>query len=126
MTSAAAAIGASGRTSSRVTEVESRALALERDATLDLAALLAFQADLSRLKAEVLERFADDVLEGEELMSGFLAHVSDTRAYLAGLILHERDNLEERSRREGRAAPDLWSEALGPPRGPDPDACVPP
>jgi hypothetical protein len=83
------------------------------------------QADLSRLKAEALERFADGVLEGEELMSGFLAHVSDTRDYLSRLILHERDNLEERAQLEGRAAPALWREVIGRPHGPTPDASVP-
>jgi TRAP-type uncharacterized transport system substrate-binding protein len=99
----------------RVTEVERRAMALERAATLDLAALLALQEDLSRLKGEALERFASGVLEGEELMSGFLTHVSDTRDYLTRLILHERDNLEDQAQLEGRGATTLWREAVGDP-----------
>ncbi len=38
-------------------------------------------------------------------MSGFLAHVSDTRDYLERLILHERDNMEERTESAGFKGP---------------------
>ncbi len=97
----------------RVTGVERRAMALERAATLDLAALLGLQEELGRLKAEALEGFADGTIEGEDLMSGFLTHVSDARDYLTRLILHVRDSLEKQARLEGRGAPALWREALG-------------
>jgi TRAP-type uncharacterized transport system substrate-binding protein len=103
----------------KVAEVERQAMALERSASIDLAALLALQDDLSRLKGEALEKFADGELEGEELMSGFLAHISDTRDYLTRLILHERDNLEEQAIREGRRPQALWREVVGPPPAPD-------
>jgi len=96
----------------RVTGVERRAMALERAATLDLAALLGLQEELGRLKAEALEGFADGTIEGEDLMSGFLTHVSDARDYLTRLILHVRDSLEKQARLEGRGAPALWREAL--------------
>jgi TRAP transporter TAXI family solute receptor len=97
----------------RVTEIERRAMALERSATLDLPALLLLQEQLSDLKGEALEKFASGVLEGEELMSGFLTHISDTRDYLTRLILHERENLEERAHLEGRGVPTLWRETFG-------------
>ncbi len=71
-----------------------------------------FQEELSGLKNEALRKFADGVLEGEELMSGFLTHVSDTRDYLTRLILHERNNLEEQAHLEGRKAQTLWSEVV--------------
>ena len=87
-------------------------MALERSAALDLAALLRLQEALSQLKGEALEKFADGALEGEELMSGFLTHVSDTRDYLTRLILHERDNLEDQAQLEGREAQALWNEAV--------------
>ena len=97
----------------RVAAIERRAMETERAATLDLAALLDLQEELGRLKAEALEKFADGALEGEELMSGFLTHVSDARDYLTRLILHQRELLEKRARLEGRGAQDVWREAIG-------------
>jgi TRAP-type uncharacterized transport system substrate-binding protein len=97
----------------KVADVERRAMALELAATLDLPALLLLQKDLARLKAEALEKFADGELEGEELMSGFLTHVSDTRDYLTRLILHQRDNLEEEAQLQGRRPQALWREVVG-------------
>jgi TRAP-type uncharacterized transport system substrate-binding protein len=97
----------------RVTDVERRGMALERAATLDLAALLGLQEELSVLKGEALDRFAEGDLEGEELMSGFLSHVSDTRDYLTRLILHERELLEKQARLQGRESQALWLEAMG-------------
>ncbi len=95
-----------------VTSVEQRAMVLERAPTLDLGALLNLQDELSRLKREALERFADGTLEGEELMSGFLTHVSDTRDYLTRMILHEREVLEKQARHSGRESAALWQEAI--------------
>jgi TRAP-type uncharacterized transport system substrate-binding protein len=97
----------------KVTEIERRALNLELAATLDLRQLLGLQVELSRLKAEALQRFADGELEGEELVSGFLAHVNDARGYLARLTLHERDNIEEKAARRHRSTESAWREALG-------------
>jgi TRAP-type uncharacterized transport system substrate-binding protein len=98
-----------------VARVERHALALSREPTLDLAELLRLQEDLTRIKGEALERFADGVLDGEELMSGFLVHISDARDFLMRLILHQRDNLEDLARVQDRPAEALWYEALGEP-----------
>ena len=95
----------------RVTEIERRALQLEMDALLELRELLRLQHDLGHLKAEALARFVDGELAGEDLMSGFLAQVNDARNYLARLILHERDNLEEEAKEQGRPLKALWNEA---------------
>jgi TRAP transporter TAXI family solute receptor len=97
----------------RVTDIERRGMALERAASLDLVELLGLQKELSVLKGEALDKFAEGVLEGEELMSGFLSHVSDTRDYLTRLILHERELLEKKARHQGRESQILWHEALG-------------
>ena len=93
--------------------IERRAMALEREAALDLGALLDLQEDLSRLKGEALRKFADGKLEGEALMSGFLTHVDNTRDYLTRMILHEREHLERLARAQGRSTPELWHEAVG-------------
>ncbi len=99
----------------QVARVERRALELSRAPTLDLAALLQLQEELTRIKGEALERFASGELDGEELMSGFLVHTSDARDFLVRLILHERDNLEEHARAQRRPAEALWNEAVGEP-----------
>jgi hypothetical protein len=97
----------------KVAAIEERALALEMEALLDLKELLALQRELVRLKNEALARFAEGKLEGEQLISGFVSHVNDARSYLNRLILHERDNIEERATDERRSARALWDEALG-------------
>lgn len=97
----------------KVAAVEQRALDLELGAMLDLRELLRLQVELSRLKNEALSRFAEGKLEGEALISGFVAHVNDARNYLTRLILHERDNLENRAQSEQRPAEELWAESMG-------------
>ncbi len=97
----------------QVARVERRALDLSRAPTLNLAALLQLQEELTQIKGEALERFADGQLGGEELMSGFLAHASDARDFLMRLILHQRDNLEDQARAQHRPAEVLWNEAVG-------------
>jgi TRAP-type uncharacterized transport system substrate-binding protein len=99
----------------RVAQVERQALTLARAPTLDLAALLRLQEDLTRIKGEALQRFAEGGIEGEELMSGFLVHTSDTRDFLIRLILHEREKLEDHARAQHRPAEVLWNEAVGDP-----------
>jgi TRAP-type uncharacterized transport system substrate-binding protein len=96
----------------KVADVERRAADQELSAGLDLPALLGLRRELARLKQEALEKFAAGDLEGEELMSGFLAHAGDTRTYLTRLILHQRDNLEEAARVQGRAPEALWDETV--------------
>jgi TRAP-type uncharacterized transport system substrate-binding protein len=105
----------------KVAEAERQALELSRAPALDLAALLQLQEDLARIKGEALQRFADGELDGEELMSGFLAHVSDARDFLVRLILHERDNLEDQARAQRRRPEALWVEAVGVAAGPEPN-----
>jgi len=90
-----------------------RALELELGAMLDLRELLRLQVELSRLKNEALSRFAEGKLEGEALIAGFVAHVNNARNYLTRLILHERDNLENRAQSEQRPAEELWAETMG-------------
>jgi hypothetical protein len=96
----------------KVADVERRALELSRAPALDLPALLELQEDLIRIKGEALQRFADGELDGEELMSGFLTHVSDARDFLVRLILHQRDNLEDQARALDRRPEALWAEAI--------------
>lgn len=70
-------------------------------------------------------------------MSGFIAHVSDARDFLARLILHQRDNPEDQARSQHRRPGASWVEAVAdaarPPAGPvspdgpiTPDPALPP
>jgi TRAP-type uncharacterized transport system substrate-binding protein len=97
----------------KVTAIEKRALEIELGAVIDVKELLTLQLDLSRLKNEALQRFTSGEIEGEELISGFVSHVNDARNYLTRLILHERENIEERAAAEQRSAGSLWAEAVG-------------
>lgn len=94
-----------------VADIERRGAEQEFSPTPELPALLGLRRELMRLKQEALERFAAGDLEGEALVSGFLAHVNDTSAYLTRLILHQRENLEDAARSQGRTAAALWDEA---------------
>jgi TRAP-type uncharacterized transport system substrate-binding protein len=97
----------------KVAAIEEQALGLEMQAMLDLGELLKLQRELGRLKNEALARFAEGKLEGEQLMSGFVSHVNDARNYLNRLILHERDNLEDRANQQNRPTQALWDETVG-------------
>ncbi len=97
----------------KVTAIERQVLKLELGAMLDLKGLVLLQAEMSRLKSEALEKFAEGELGGEELMSSFLTHVNDARNYIARLILHERDSIEDRASSQNRTPQALWNEAVG-------------
>jgi TRAP-type uncharacterized transport system substrate-binding protein len=96
----------------QVAGIERQALALSKAPTLDLPQLLQLQDELARIKAEAIQRFAEGQLDGEELMSGFLVHASDTRDFLVRLVLHQRDNIEDTARAQRRSAESLWVEAI--------------
>ncbi|GAC1471783.1 MAG: hypothetical protein NVSMB9_18310 [Isosphaeraceae bacterium] len=102
----------------KVSQIERRALQLEVGVLLDLKELVGLQVELSRVKTEALQRFADGELEGEALISGFVTHANDARDYLTRLILHERDNLEEKAARQERSAESVWYETLNAPPHP--------
>jgi hypothetical protein len=96
----------------KVADIERRAADQELSAELNLPVLLDLRRELVLLKQEALGKFAAGELEGEALMSGFLTHVSDTSLYLTRLILHQRDNLEDAARIQGRTPLALWDEAV--------------
>jgi TRAP transporter TAXI family solute receptor len=96
-----------------VTRLEKRALELELSSRLDLRELLPVRQRLSELKSEALDRFAGGELRGEELMASFLTHVTDVRHYLDGLILHERDRIEDEAGQDVGQIDDLWRRAVG-------------
>src|SRR5262249_907874 len=96
----------------RVAEVERRIAALELAATLELEPLAELQRELLELKSEALERFAAGDLGDQAVLSDLLSPINSARDHIGGLILHIRDNLEERADAEGRTATALWTEAI--------------
>ena len=74
----------------KVTEIEREVLELEATDDCDVDQLISHQRALGRLKTEALHRFTEGRLEGEALLSSFLAQVNDARSYLTRLILHHR------------------------------------
>jgi len=76
----------------RVTRIEEQALQAERGRPRDLDGLLALEGELTRLKAEALDRFVEGELKGKELMAAFLAHVADARDCLTRLIALGHDS----------------------------------
>lgn len=99
-----------------VSTIDREALVLEREARLDLAKLLALRARLGEAKTRALEAFQRGAIHSEELLSSFLAHVSDVRSHLNAMILHERDRREKAARASGadeeQVLRELWAEAL--------------
>ena len=96
----------------RVSNIERRAARLERQPELAIGSLIELQRELGRLKGEAIDRFAAGDLRGEALMSGFLALINDTRNYLARLLMHERENLEETAARDRRSVQAVWEQAV--------------
>ena len=89
----------------RVTRIEEQALQVERGRPRDLDGLLALEGELTRLKAEALDRFVEGELKGKELMAAFLAHVADARDYLTRLIALGHDS-QRGARHEPLRTPD--------------------
>lgn len=101
----------------RVANVERRVAELELGATLELEPLAALERDLLQLKSEALERFAAGELGDHTALGSLLTPLNAARAHIGDLILHVRDNLEERAETEGRTAQTLWAEAIGKSKG---------
>jgi len=102
-----------------VTALEKEVLDLESEAALDLPELWQLRRKLSSIKSRGLEEFGEGRVGSSELLTAFLMHVNDVRLHLDTLILHARERLEKKARRQGEVADEdailqqLWSGALG-------------
>jgi len=101
----------------RVANVERQVAELELAATLELEPLAALERELLQLKSEALERFAAGELGDHAALGSLLTPLNAARTHIGDLILHVRDNLEERAETEGRTAQTLWAEAIGKSKG---------
>ncbi len=95
----------------RTAAVERRVTALELAATLDAASLIELQQELLRIKTEALDRFAAGELGDHTTLSNLLEPLDTARGHIGELLLHVRENIEERAEAEGRTEQALWTEA---------------
>jgi TRAP-type uncharacterized transport system substrate-binding protein len=79
----------------RVARIEEEAMRIERGEWSAAERLPELREQLSRLKTEALERFAQGDMAGKELLAGFLAQVNDTRDYLTRLIGQRENRMAE-------------------------------
>ena len=70
----------------QVSELEARAFAITETSTAAQEALLEIRHHLNMLKLEAMESYHHDRLDDMDLMESFLAHVSDLRSHLNGVI----------------------------------------
>jgi hypothetical protein len=101
----------------RLGDVERRMAALELSATLELEPLAALQREVLELKSEALERFAAGELDSRAVLSELLVPLNATRDRIGALLLHVRENIEEKAAAEGVSAGRLWTDAIEGPEG---------
>ena len=96
----------------RLADVERRMAAYELGATLELEPLAELQRELLELKSEALDRFTAGDLGDQATITDLLTPINAARDHLGGLLLHVRNNLEERANAQGTTATALWTEAI--------------
>lgn len=102
----------------QVTSLEREVLALDAEATPELERILDLRRRLGEIKTSGLSEHADGRMASDELLTAFLLHVGDGRDHLDDLMLHARERLEKKARREGDVGEEdailarLWSDAL--------------
>jgi hypothetical protein len=96
----------------RVANIERRVVERELAATLELEPLVGLQREILQLKSEALERFAAGELGGHGVITDLLTPINSAHEHIGELLLHVRENLEERAGEEGRSARSLWAAAL--------------
>lgn len=95
----------------RIADLERQVATLELAATLELEPLIGLQRRVLELKSEALDRFASGELGNQGGLADLLASLNAARDHIGDLILHVRDNLEERAEVEGKAVTALWTDA---------------
>jgi hypothetical protein len=64
-----------------------------------------------QLKSEVLLRFTAGELGEQSALSDTLAPINAARDHVGELLLHVRNNLEDKAESEGRTVDSVWGEA---------------
>lgn len=101
----------------RLAEVEHRIVELELSANIDLESLVTLQQDLLTLKSSSLADFADGTLGNQSALFDLLSSINAAREHVGELLMHVRENLEDRAEQEGLQSEKIWAaavEAAGP------------
>lgn len=101
----------------RLAEVEHRIVELELSANIDLESLVTLQQDLLTLKSRSLADFADGTLGNQSALFDLLSSINAAREHVGELLMHVRENLEDRAEQEGLQSEKIWAaavEAAGP------------
>ncbi|MCK6556445.1 hypothetical protein L6Q96_17980 [Candidatus Binatia bacterium] len=96
----------------RLADVSRRVADVELAADLELEPLAAAQRQLLELKAEVLDGVVAGTLSETEALPALVMPINAAVEHVAGLILHVRENVEEKAQEQGRSVEALWAEAL--------------
>lgn len=96
----------------RLADVSRRVADVELAPDLELEPLAAAQRQLLELKAEVLDGVIRGALSETEALPALVTPINSAVDHVAGLILHVRDNVEEKAQEEGRTVRAVWEEAL--------------
>ena len=107
----------------RLADLSRRVADVELAADLELEPLAVAQRQLIELKAEVLDRVVGGGLSETEALSALVMPINAAVEHVAGLIMHVRDQVEEKAQEEGRTVQAVWEEAL---EGGDAPKIVPP
>ena len=95
----------------RVADVERQIVEIELGSSLDLDTLIAVQRELLELKSEVLDGFTSGDFGDPAQLAALLEPINAARDHVGDLLLHVREQLEEKAQREGRAPGAVWEEA---------------
>jgi len=96
----------------RLADTSRRVADVELAADLQLEPLAAAQRQLLELKAEVLDGIIAGALGETEAVSALVMPITAATDHVAELILHVRENVEERAEAQGRSVEAVWTEAL--------------
>ena len=96
----------------RVAGIERRIVEAELGASLELDTLISVQRELLLLKSQVLDHFTSGALGDPSTLSSVLDPIDAAREHVGELLLHIRDQLEDKAQSEGRTSTAVWNEAV--------------
>ncbi len=96
----------------QIAALEGRVVELELAADLALDPLISLQREILRLKSEALARYSAGELGSRATLADLLVPLNGARDHVATLLLHVRENVEQRAESEGREAEEIWEEAV--------------
>lgn len=101
-----------GKYQLQIAALEGQVVELELASDLALDPLITLQREILRLKSEALARYVAGELGSRATLTDLLVPLNAARDHLATLLLHVRENVEQRAESEGREVEAVWEEAV--------------